>query len=81
MEDTGRDESTSRVEGSGATNVQVRLIERLQNSQEVSTLHLDVERDADTQKDREKDHNVRIVEDVYEFITYTKQGLFYVNLV
>lgn len=53
FEDAGSYESTSGVEGPSATNVQVSLIKRLQNSQEVGTLQLDRE------KHRERDHNVR----------------------
>lgn len=57
LEDAGGYESTTGVEGPTATNIQVSLIQRLQNTQEVSTLPLDKERD--TEKDRERDNNVR----------------------
>ena len=54
MEDAGRYESTARVEGPGATHIQVTLIKRLQNSQEVSTLQLTRERNADRDRQGER---------------------------
>lgn len=50
LEDACSYESTSGVEGASATNVEVGLIKRLQNSQEVSTLQLDRERNTQTLK-------------------------------
>lgn len=44
LEDAGSYESTTGVEGSSPAHVQVSLIKRLQNSQEVSTLQLDGDR-------------------------------------
>lgn len=43
-------ESTSGVEGPGATHIQVSLVDRLQDSQEVSTLHLDGEREREREQ-------------------------------
>lgn len=45
VEDAGSYESTSRVESPGAAYVQVSLVKRLQNSEEVSTLKLQRERE------------------------------------
>lgn len=52
LEDVGGYESTAGVEGPSATNVEVSLVERLQNSQEISTLQLD--------RHSEKDSNGKI---------------------
>lgn len=49
VEDAGSYESTAGIEGPGATHVQVRLIKRLQNSQEVRTIQLF--RDTDAHKE------------------------------
>lgn len=55
-EDAGRYESTAGVEGTGAADVQVCLVEMLQNPQEVCTLQLnDEETDLTQHKDYRKD--------------------------
>lgn len=66
VEDAGSYESTSRVESPGATYVQVSLVKRLQNSEEVSTLKL--------QRERERE-----VVSLFCFITYIRQWLYYIN--
>lgn len=44
MKDAGGYESTAGVEGPGAAHIQVSLVKRLQNAQEVRTLQLDREK-------------------------------------
>lgn len=44
MKDAGGYESTTGVEGPGAAHIQVSLVKRLQNAQEVRTLQLDREK-------------------------------------
>lgn len=44
VEDAGGNESTAGIKGPGSTNIQVSLIKRLQNSQEVCTLQLFTEK-------------------------------------
>lgn len=50
LEDLGGYESAARVEGAGAADVQVSLVERLQHAQEVGALQLDKQRSEEGQR-------------------------------